>query len=208
MAENLDFELIKKYVFSKLEKELPPNLYYHGIHHTRDDVLPAFERLAEMDGVKGDDLLVGKTAVLYHDIGYVEQYIKNEPIGVRIANETLPTFGYSPNQINKIGQIIMATQLQMVDGKLVQVPDKSDLLQLIMCDADLDALGREDFFITGENLRRELSANGMHKSLRAWYETQLAFQESHKYFTNAAKKLRNAQKKMNTAEIRDLLRIA
>lgn len=206
--EKPDFETARKYVLNLLEKNLSPNLFYHGVHHTRDDVLPAFERLAELEGISGEDLVLGKTAALYHDIGYVEQYVKNEPVGVNIAKETLPKWGYAPEQVARIGRIIMATQLQNVNGKLIQVPDKSDPLQLIMCDADLDSLGREDFFITGENLRRELAGQGIENGLRKWYEAQLAFQRNHSYFTDAAKKLRNEGKARNILEIERLLGVA
>jgi len=189
-----DFEGAKSYILGRLEKELSQNLFYHGVHHTRDDVLLAFERLSEIEGVSEEDLLLGKTAALYHDVGYLEQYAKNEPIGVRIARETLPGFGYAPNQIERVGEVIMATQLQMVDGKLIQIPDKKDLLQMIMCDADLDSLGRPDFYITGENL-----------SPAQWFPVQLAFQESHSYFTNAAHRLRNEGKQKNIRELLELL---
>lgn len=201
-----DFDQARYHAFVLLE-DLPSNLFYHGIRHTRDDVLHAAERLAVMEGVDEEDLLLLRTAALYHDIGYLEQYVKNEPIGVRIASEMLPAFGYSRGQIERIGQIIMATQLQMVDGKFVQVPDGNDLLQQLMCDADLDSLGREDFFIIGEGLRLELGRYGMPKTLREWYEGQIAFQEAHSYFTNSAQMLRNAGKQRNVRELKEVLGI-
>src|SRR3989338_2590089 len=203
-----DFEGAKSYILGRLEKELSQNLFYHGVHHTRDDVLLAFERLSEIEGVSEEDLLLGKTAALYHDVGYLEQYAKNEPIGVRIARETLPGFGYAPNQICRVGEVIMATQLQMVAGKLIQVPDRNDLLQMIMCDADLDTLGRDDWFSISESLRRELKEYGIYQTPRQWAVVSLDFQENHSYFTNAAQRLRNEGKQRNITELKDLLRVA
>ncbi len=75
-----DFPTVADYVFSLLERELDPKLYYHGVHHTRDDVLPAVERLGALAGVMGDDLLVLQTAALFHDTGYLRQYHDNEPM--------------------------------------------------------------------------------------------------------------------------------
>ena len=203
-----DFESAKEYVFRRLETELSSKLFYHGVHHTRDDVLPAFERLSELEGVSEEDLVIGRTAALYHDVGYLEQYAKNEPIGVRIARETLPGFGYAPNQIERVGEVIMATQLQMVAGKLIQVPDRNDLLQMIMCDADLDTLGRDDWFSISESLRRELKEYGIYQTPRQWAVGSLDFQENHSYFTNAAQRLRNEGKQRNITELKDLLRVA
>lgn len=200
----INFEKAKSYVFVRLERELPGNLFYHGIHHTREDVLPATERLAGIEGILGYDLLLLKTAALYHDIGYVERYQGNEPIGVRIAKESLPTFGYSSREIDRIGEIIMATQVRYVDGKLVQSADRSDLLQKIMCDADLDSLGRDDFFSICHNLKRELSEQGVKKNLKEWYEFEILFLQNHEYYTNAARRLRNGGKLGNLEEIRRL----
>ncbi len=91
-----DFERAREYVLMRLEQELPPNLFYHGIHHTRDDVLPAVARLAAMARLSKRQTLLLKTAALYHDIGFIEQYEMNEPVAIRIASETLPSFGYDP----------------------------------------------------------------------------------------------------------------
>ncbi|MBD3307797.1 phosphohydrolase, partial [candidate division KSB3 bacterium] len=75
--DKADFEKAEAYVLTRLGEELPNDLPYHGIHHTRDDVLPAAERLAMLAGLNGDHFLVLRTAALYHDIGYVEQYAHN-----------------------------------------------------------------------------------------------------------------------------------
>ena len=32
----MDFKGAKKYILERLEGELNPNLYYHGVHHTVD----------------------------------------------------------------------------------------------------------------------------------------------------------------------------
>src|SRR3989338_7899779 len=124
---NANFDQARNYVFGRLERELPGNLFYHGIHHTRDDVLPAAEKFGNLERVNGEDFLVLKTAALYHDLGYVENYTKNEPIAVRIASETLPGFGYSKRQIYRVGEIIMATQVYFIDGKIIQKPNECDL---------------------------------------------------------------------------------
>ena len=58
------FENVKKYVLDRFERELPGNLFYHGIHHTRDDVLPAAERLAKLEGMNTDGTL--KWLILDH----------------------------------------------------------------------------------------------------------------------------------------------
>ena len=53
----INYNDVAKYVLRRLDKELPPNLYYHGPWHTRD-VLEAVERLAKLEGVDGEELIL------------------------------------------------------------------------------------------------------------------------------------------------------
>ena len=192
----LDFETLRQRVIERLENELSPKLYYHGVHHTRDDVLPAVERLAELVDVNGEELLLLRTAALYHDIGYIEHYLDHEAIGARIASEELPELGYSTEEVQVIADMIMATRMP-------QSP-RTDLEELI-CDADLDSLGREDFFVISHSLRLELKEMGIVTSVREWYVRQLKFLESHTYLSAAATELRADGKQQNIDELRDIL---
>lgn len=188
-----EFERAREYVLNRLEKELPPNLFYHGIHHTRDDVLPAVARLAALANLSEKEILLLKTAALYHDVGFIEQYELNEPVAVRIVAEILPSFGYSRRQVQRVQHIIAATQMP-------QAPN--GLLENIMCDADLDSLGREDYFQVSSNLRKEQEARGLVMPDREWFESQLAFLTSHQYFSSQARALREAGKQDNIAAVR------
>lgn len=193
---DIHFEAIKKHVLSRLERELPPNLYYHGIHHTRDDVLPAAIRLAKLAELSPQEMLLLKTAALYHDVGYVESYTDHETVGARIASEELPELGYAPEQVQKVVNMIIATRMP-------QSPNT--LLEQLMCDADLDSLGRDDFFVTSHSLRLELMAFGLQVHVREWYERQIKFLQGHAYHTEVAHELRYAGKLRNIDELRLLL---
>lgn len=193
---NPDYAGAKKYVLERLERELSPMLFYHSVQHTRDDVLPAAKRLAKIAGIGGEDLLLLKTAALYHDAGYLQRYEQNEEIAVQIVEETLPSFGFAPAQIKIISQMIMAT-------KMPQSPQT--FLEQILCDADMDTLGRDDFFVTSQLLRLELMVYNAPIGLRDWYEFQLYFLDNHTYFTDEARSLRDKGRLKNLAEVRTLL---
>ncbi|MBM4425304.1 MAG: HD domain-containing protein [Chloroflexi bacterium] len=183
-----DYDRAAQYALRRLERELSPVYTYHSLWHTRDDVLPGVERLALAEGVSADDLLLLRTAALFHDIGFVVQRDEHEAVGARIAREALPQFDYSPAQIALIDGMIMAT-------KLPQSP--RTLLEQILADADLDGLGRADFLNRGLSLRMELSAFGIVSTDSEWWAGQIAFIESHRYFTAAARALRDEQKQKN-----------
>lgn len=191
----MHFQKARTYVLSRLQKELPANLYYHGLHHTLD-VCQAIEELARCENVSGDDLILLRTAGLYHDIGFVEQYRNNEPLASRIARESLPEFGYSPAQIDIICFIILATQIP-------QRPVTH--LEMIMCDADLDYLGRKDFYEISDTLFKEWEEFGIVGSLEEWNCRQLDFFQQHQYFTKTAKAKREALKLKHFKELKRML---
>lgn len=190
------FEQAKWYALKRLERELPPVLFYHSLAHTRDDVLPAAERLAAMEGVEGEVLLLLRTAALYHDIGFVEHHVDHEVAGVRIVEDVLPGFGYSPSQVQTVRNLIMATQFP-------QSPHT--LLEEILADADLDVLGREDFWARNQALRDELAALGSPFTDEDWYGSQLKFIQEHRYFTRAARALRARGKQKNIEAMKQYL---
>lgn len=190
------FPILKDQIIKRLESELSPKLYYHGPHHTRDDVLPAVIRLGELARVDAHQMLLLKTAALYHDIGYVEHYMDHETLGAHMAANELPKHGYTPSEVQIIVNLIMATRMPH---------NPNTFMEEIICDADLDSVGRDDFYITSHQLRLELQEMGIRVSLREWYIRQLKFLKSHEYITEMAKTLRNPTKLMIIAELEDIL---
>jgi hypothetical protein len=104
----------------------------------------------------------------------------------------LPGFGYASADIEQICDIIMAT-------KLPQSPH--DHLGEIICDADLDYLGRNDFFVLSKKLFSELVITDGLKTEQEWDEQQIAFFENHHYFTKTAIELRGTVKQQHLKEI-------
>ena len=172
----MEYDLVKKYVEQKL-LGLSDLLTYHNAWHTLGDVLPSAERLAKALNIKGEKLILLKTAALFHDVGYLEKHKDNELVGASMAVEQLPKYGYSDKQIDVVKQLILATQMP-------QSP--STLLEEILCDADLDSLGRSDFFELSQNLLTELNCYGVFFEKNEWYKKQKCFLENHSYFTSVS----------------------
>jgi HD superfamily phosphodiesterase len=179
-------------VLKMLEEQLPQNLYYHCAEHTRE-VIHAVEHLALSEGVRDEGLFLLKTAALFHDLGFTQQYEHNESIGVDFAKQILPKFGYSELHINTVAELIFATE----------VPHKPvNKLQEIICDADLDYLGTDNFEEISQKLKLELMEKGKITSDRQWDEMQIPFLENHRYFTPTAIASRGAKKAKNLAAVR------
>jgi uncharacterized protein len=191
-----DFEGAKRYALQRLENELAPNLTYHSVAHTRDQVVPAAEQLAQLEGVGADDAMLLSTAAWFHDLGYIERHENNEIIGVHIAQEVLPTLRYSSSQIQVVCDVIMATRVP-------QTPHS--LLEEIIADADLVSLSATTFLDHMLAIRQEFAAYGNNYDDKGWYSYQFGFLQKHDYFTASARQLYNPQKQINIALVERLL---
>ena len=181
----MDFNSASDYIIQRLQQELKPALCYHCVTHTLD-VFEATRLLADSEKIKPHAKKILETAALYHDAGMIVQYHDHESVSVDLAKQFLPGFGYSGSEVNEIANLIMVT-------KLPQHPYNH--LEQIICDADLDYLGRDDFFINSFKLKLEWETYGlMTTSLSEWFDIQIQFLTEHQYFTNSAILLRNEKK--------------
>ena len=198
LYSNINYRNAEKYIVKRLSGDLPEGLFYHGIHHTQD-VCNAVERIALWEGVKGEDLYLLKTAALFHDAGFIHAYESNEPIGAELAKEMLPNFGYTEEQINQVIELIEAT-------KIPQNPKNH--LEEIMCDSDLDYLGRADFYPIAETLRKELMQFGKIKGEeKEWIQMNINFLTHHSYFTQSAQERRAPEKRKRVQELKEKLNL-
>jgi predicted metal-dependent HD superfamily phosphohydrolase len=181
----------KAYILKRLEKELHSNLSYHSLHHVLD-VEQAAIRLADAEGVTDYEKELLLTAVAFHDSGFIYQTKDHEERGCSIVREVLPGFNYTSEEIERICGMIMAT-------KIPQNPH--NVLEQIICDADLDYLGRDDFWEIGNHLYQELSVYGILSNEKEWNNLQLKFLNSHHYFTQSAIALRQATKQDHLKKI-------
>jgi HD superfamily phosphodiesterase len=181
----MNVESLQNYVIETLEENLDPRLTYHNAAHTID-VMTSAMRLADMENVNGHDRELLKTAALVHDMGMLRTYRDHEDESIAIAREILPGFGYNDEQLEKITKMILATRIPQ---------SATNILEEILCDADLDYLGRDDYHILSLSLKYEWDLMEINPtSLREWYQVQVDFLSSHKYFTASAKKLRQSKK--------------
>lgn len=175
----------ENFIMDGFSTKLPENLFYHGLHHTLDIMKAALE-LAKQEGITDDaSLALLKTAALYHDSGFLNTYQNHEEEGCKIVKNILPEFDYSNKEIEIICGMIMAT-------KIPQNPKTH--LEEILCDADLDYLGREDFDPIAETLYQELKERNLISGHDAWNAVQINFFKSHQYWTDSARKNRNGLK--------------
>ncbi len=188
------YDDLEEFVLDKLERELPKYLYYHNIKHTIDVVIQS-EIIGRGEGINDEEILLLKTAALFHDIGQTVQSKGHEEISIQIAREILPKFQYSNEQIEIISSIIKATELP---------PRPIALLEKIICDADLDYLGRKDFIPVSNTLYRELHEQNLIGDINEWNRLQIKFLTNHQYFTNTANQLREVKKQTQIERLKQI----
>ncbi len=187
---------LKKEVLGILNTKLPKDLYYHGIHHTTD-ALDVCEIYLIEEKVKEEEAYLLRIGVLMHDIGFTVSIENHEVRGVEMAEELMCRYNFDPNDIELVKELIMATQ----------VPQRpQNHLEEIICDVDLDYLGRSDFYEISEQLYKELVVYSNIGSKLEWNKIQIEFLENHKFHTDFAKKNRQSQKEKRIVELKELVR--
>lgn len=189
---NMDPQGARAFVLDKLGSELPIERTYHSLEHTLDVYASAVD-IAEKEGISGEGLILLKTAALYHDVGFTEQNMDHETAGCRIVRGSLPGYGYSAQQIEKVCDMILSTRIP-------QAPRNK--LGRILCDADLDYLGRDDFRSIGSLLFNEMKHYGVLSTELEWNKLQERFLTRHKYFTATNKVHREPVKQKHLEDVK------
>jgi predicted metal-dependent HD superfamily phosphohydrolase len=189
-------KIVDQYVRELFRDELPAGIKYHNADHTlhpTKGVVAVANNLAKLENVSELDRELIIAAAYFHDTGYIREYEKNEPIAARMAGRILKLVGYTPEEIKKVQKMILATDPEV---------EPKTHAEKILCDADLDNLGREDFFQLDERLREGRGMRGIDVSDDVtWYRNTLEFLEKHQYYTESQNKLRQEGKQKNTREL-------
>lgn len=191
------FNKLKQYVFRRMRSELSSDLHYHNLCHTRDQVLCDVRIISSEMAISPGEKRLVMTAALFHDTGFFFQYEENEALGAEFAQKTLPGFGYSEDEIERITQLILATALP-------QAPKTP--IEQILCDADLASVGKDIFIASSLELWREMCHFKGYTPLAGWLKSQYVFLRNHSFFTNAAQKLYDRRKRENRQFLQLLVR--
>jgi HD superfamily phosphodiesterase len=159
---------------SIIETKIKDIYQFHNLDHTRQ-VVSACEEMAGYYQLNDDDQLALAVAAWFHDTGYSLGETNHENAGIAIAKEFLEQQHTDAQLIDKVSSCIAATQMP-------QQP--ANLLEEIICDADLYHLGTDMVAEAGKALRREKNLTKDVKINKTeWAKTNIYFMEKHQYFT-------------------------
>ncbi|MFC3878924.1 HD domain-containing protein [Algoriphagus namhaensis] len=175
---------LRRRVLKRLREELPSHLTYHGIAHT-SDVLHVCNQYIRRYNLSQEDRMMLKIGATVHDMGFLKSPVNHEETGANMAEQMMKEMGMSQKQVDIMRGLVMST-------KIPQSPKTQ--LEEIICDADLDYLGRDDYPEISQRLFDELKFMGILKTPEDWKNLQINFLKSHSFHTPFAKKNREPKK--------------
>ncbi len=190
-----DFSAAEKHIVELLTTGLPLH-QYHNMDHIQD-VLQASLLIAETEQVSEDEIKLLRVAALFHDAGFIQSPRNHEEKGAELAREILTKYIFNSEQIDIICNMILATRIP-------QFPVTK--LEKVLCDADLDYLGRDDFYEIGSRLFLELKDQEAVETEREWNIMQRTFLQSHRYHTHFGQTNREPTKQKRLQEIAEKLK--
>ncbi len=186
---------LRQRILDILHTKLAKDLYYHSVHHTLDALRNCDLYLRYIKVSKHEAQLL-RLGVLLHDIGFTVSTQAHEMNGIEIANNLLSEFHFPKKDMEIITRLILST-------KVPQQPNT--VLEKIICDVDLDYLGREDFYVISDQLFRELKVYSGLKDKNEWNILQVKFLQAHRFHTDFAIRNRQPQKEMRIKELKGMI---
>lgn len=163
---------------------------FHNSLHTHS-VVKAAEEISSFYKLNDEDHFIVASAAYFHDLGYVksDNAIGHEKRSVEIALDFLKDKGISEDVKEKIKGCILATRMPQ---------DPNNLLEQILCDADLFHFGNDDFEKRNKLMKAEAEAVfGKEIDKDVWRAGTIKLLSSHHYHTDYAQQKLNAKKEQN-----------
>ncbi len=183
------------YVSRLLTKHLPAGLLFHNLNHTLN-VVRGVRDIAHHLQLAGEPLEILLLSAWFHDTGYVNVYKGHEQESRKIAKAFLEEEGYPPANTEQVLSCIAATEM----------PHRpQDLIQEILCDADLYHLSLWDYPFLQQQLREEYGRMlNREFTNQEWMEENLSFLKNHRYFTTYAREVLQKRKLLNIQKLNGL----
>jgi HD superfamily phosphodiesterase len=189
----MNLDDLQPFILHKMEEELSPKLWYHGVYHTLS-VINSCKTLARHQTCSAEEMVLLQTAALLHDVGFIWNHEKHEEKGAQYARKILPKYNYSAEAIKHIEAMILATKIpQKAHSKLAK----------ILCDADVFYLGSDFFYTIGRLLFLEFKARNVVETEEQWNNLQISFLSKHNYLTDYAKKNLEPKKQQYLNELKE-----
>jgi predicted metal-dependent HD superfamily phosphohydrolase len=196
VADNPLLEKACTCVEALIRERKPEWVKYHDFHHSKS-VVEACQAIGEASNLAEEDLEVVTLGAWFHDVGYVEGIDGHEERSVDMATSFLQEVEYPKEKIAQVAGCIRATRMPQ---------NPKNLVEQVLCDADIAHLASKDFLELSERVRLEIEHRMRIKlSELEWLTMNIDFVAGHRYFTDYAKTMFEEQRGRNLEILREKL---
>lgn len=193
MDYNKLIEQAANHVQAYIDEREDPKLSFHNSIHIKE-VVEAVRKISKHYQLSERDSAIVKIAAYFHDVGYYEAGCTgHEARGADLAEAFLRENQVDEEMVSQIRNCILAT-------KPPQNP--TNLLEEIVCDADLYHLGSDWFTIRNKLMRRETEATGLQVDKNEWRRETIELLENHHYHTSYCRNLLDEKKQANIGALK------
>lgn len=200
---------LKKDIVFMLNENLSKKIVFHNSKNTLE-LYHDVQKLAKYEFLKKNQISMLKAAALFKNIGLINykdpdnyNFFQNISISIlgsrknlhyqresiNIASEELPNYHFGPYEINVINDLIL--------GTMREIGPKTHL-GIILCDADLAYLAKDNFLERANLFREELdNLDRVVYSDARWYDREIEFFKDHEYSLSSSKRLFEEGKSRN-----------
>lgn len=174
------------------QERISSDFTYHDLQHTRY-VVDATLQIADGYELTEKEREIIQLAAWFHDTGYEHGASNHEKRSCEYAADFLRQYDYPEEDLKAVFGCILATRIE-------QSPQ--NLLEEIVCDADLSHLGNEWYWDRCGKIRQELNltANRI-MSDQEWIDFELNFITNHHFHTEVARELFNKEKEKHIKQL-------
>ena len=164
---------LKEQVLDLLQQKFPEDKhFYRGATHTIN-ALQVVEEYIDNMRLGTYEAQILRLGVLMRDLGELNQ-IENGEDGIALVKKLMAESGFTFVQTKVVADLV----------KAARHPHRpTNLLERIICDVDMEYLGREDHEQASEMFFQELYRNSMVSSREEWDQWQQELLETHQYHT-------------------------
>lgn len=169
------------FVEAFITQNVPQDYVFHNFQHTYA-VVEAAHQITEHFELSDEELLTVYLAVWFHDTGYTEGWQDHEERGAKLAAKFIrENSSLADDLVHGVENCILATRMPHVP---------QNLLEEIVCDADLSHLGQTSYWDRCGRVRQEFAlTRSTVMSDQEWIDFELKFLLSHEYKTEVAREL-------------------
>jgi predicted metal-dependent HD superfamily phosphohydrolase len=177
-----------RYVSDHMEKYLSKDFCYHDFFHTFS-VVNGVDILCDANGLNKTEKRILLTAAWFHDTGYTKKIDGHEEHGALLAEAFLKNQNVDEEEIEQVKACVLAT---------LYPQQPTNILEQIICDADMLHVSEPNFMERSKLLRNEWEATKSKSfSDKEWYELNIDFLNKHSFHTDYCREQFNKPKSKN-----------